>query len=231
MLGFAFIDYFEGDTLEMTLDVLIFSIFLVGAIGIKILKSDFIIYMFSLVLIGAVSLFSVYIGSGNGTVILWLFPFPIVFIFFLGIHKGGALFILFLAILSFIMINPFSLDIYSYDIGMSIRFLVSLLFLSLIAYGMEATREKYATLLTEKTDNLIEEKRNLEKALKENKTLRGLIPICSNCKKIRDDEGYWHQVEVYVRDHSDADFSHGICPDCFKKLYPGYEYVNHSTQT
>lgn len=52
--------------------------------------------------------------------------------------------------------------------------------------------------------------------------LRGLLPICSSCKKIRDDRGYWHDVEVYVRDHSSADFSHSICPDCIVKLYPEY---------
>ena len=50
-------------------------------------------------------------------------------------------------------------------------------------------------------------------------TLRGLIPICASCKKIRDDKGYWSQVEVYVRERSEAEFSHGICPDCMKKLY------------
>ncbi len=60
----------------------------------------------------------------------------------------------------------------------------------------------------------------LHKALEDIKTLRGIIPICANCKKIRDDKGYWNQVEVYVRKHSEAEFSHGICPDCAKKLYP-----------
>jgi PAS domain S-box-containing protein len=65
--------------------------------------------------------------------------------------------------------------------------------------------------------------RELQKALAQVKTLSGLLPICANCKKIRDDLGYWHSVEVYVRDHSDADFSHGICPDCVKALYPWYE--------
>jgi len=55
----------------------------------------------------------------------------------------------------------------------------------------------------------------LKKAYNEIKTLRGIIPICSSCKKIRDDEGYWQQVEVYVRDRTDADFSHGICPGCY----------------
>jgi hypothetical protein len=53
------------------------------------------------------------------------------------------------------------------------------------------------------------------------KTLRGLLPICASCKKIRDDAGHWTQVESYVRSHSDAEFSHGICPDCIAKLYPG----------
>ena len=62
--------------------------------------------------------------------------------------------------------------------------------------------------------------RKLERALDKIKTLRGLIPICAACKKIRDDKGYWHQVEVYVRDHSEADFSHDICPECAQKLYP-----------
>ncbi len=62
----------------------------------------------------------------------------------------------------------------------------------------------------------------LQKALDNVKTLRGLLPICSSCKKIRNDDGYWSQIEVYVRDHSDAEFSHGICPECATKLYPDY---------
>ena len=61
--------------------------------------------------------------------------------------------------------------------------------------------------------------RDLQKALSEVKKLSGFLPICASCKKIRDDKGYWNQVEVYIRDHSEAQFSHGICPDCKKKLY------------
>jgi PAS domain-containing protein len=64
---------------------------------------------------------------------------------------------------------------------------------------------------------LEEERRRLQQALDEVKTLRGIVPICSYCKKIRDDTGYWNQVEKYVSDHSDAKFSHGICPACFEK--------------
>ncbi len=55
---------------------------------------------------------------------------------------------------------------------------------------------------------------------KEIKTLKGFLPICASCKKIRDDEGYWNKIESYIQDHSEAEFSHGICPNCAKKLYP-----------
>jgi hypothetical protein len=62
----------------------------------------------------------------------------------------------------------------------------------------------------------------LRKALAEVKTLSGLLPICANCKKIRDDGGYWTQVESYLLQKADVSFTHGICPDCMKRLYPGF---------
>jgi hypothetical protein len=55
-------------------------------------------------------------------------------------------------------------------------------------------------------------------------TLNGLLPICASCKKIRDDKGYWTQIELYIRDHSQAEFSHGICPDRAERLYPSVRY-------
>jgi AmiR/NasT family two-component response regulator len=62
----------------------------------------------------------------------------------------------------------------------------------------------------------------LQTALDQVKTLRGMLPICSSCKKIRDDQGYWTEVEIYILEHSEADFTHGLCPDCARKLYPSY---------
>ncbi|BBO78715.1 hypothetical protein DSCW_61320 [Desulfosarcina widdelii] len=72
--------------------------------------------------------------------------------------------------------------------------------------------------------NAVLMKRNaeLEKAMIEIKELRGLIPICSVCKKIRDDEDSWHQIEAYIESHSHAEFTHGICPECMRMLYPGF---------
>lgn len=78
-----------------------------------------------------------------------------------------------------------------------------------------------ATYLVGKAEKeLLTEKDKLQQALDEIKTLRGIIPICSHCKQIRDDEGLWKQIEEYIRDHSEARFSHGICPSCLKKHYP-----------
>ena len=65
---------------------------------------------------------------------------------------------------------------------------------------------------------LAERVREVEEALSRVKQLQGLLPICSYCKKIRDDQNYWHQVESYVGKHTDARFSHGICPDCTEKF-------------
>jgi DNA repair exonuclease SbcCD ATPase subunit len=60
----------------------------------------------------------------------------------------------------------------------------------------------------------------LQEALAKVKQLSGFIPICAACKKIRDDKGFWQQIEQYIREHSEAEFTHSICPDCAKKLYP-----------
>lgn len=85
-----------------------------------------------------------------------------------------------------------------------------------LSSGEDITERKLAD------EVLREERDKLKEALAKVKTLSGLLPICANCKKIRDDKGYWNQIESYVSKHSDADFSHSICPDCERKLYPDY---------
>ncbi|MEJ2696472.1 MAG: PAS domain-containing protein [Candidatus Sulfobium sp.] len=88
-----------------------------------------------------------------------------------------------------------------------------------IVAGIEAVREitdrKVAELDRER---LISE---LQEAVEKIKTLKGLLPICAWCKKIRDDSGYWKKVEDYLEEHTDALFTHGICPECYKKVNPG----------
>lgn len=70
--------------------------------------------------------------------------------------------------------------------------------------------------------------KELQEALTEVKTLRNFLPICANCKKIRDDEGYWNQIEVYLKRHANVEFSHGLCPDCMEELYGDQEWYKKS---
>jgi len=95
------------------------------------------------------------------------------------------------------------------------------------------TKNAEITSAHQQLQHEIEERKRIEKeretliaelkdSLNRIKTLSGLIPICANCKKIRNDDGYYEQVEKYISDHSDAVFSHGLCPDCIKKLYPEF---------
>jgi Y_Y_Y domain len=65
-------------------------------------------------------------------------------------------------------------------------------------------------------------KQRVDESIAQIKILGGLIPICANCKKIRDDKGYWNQLEKYLKDHSEAEFTHGICPECKEKLWGPY---------
>jgi len=88
--------------------------------------------------------------------------------------------------------------------------LLTVLSISFIVSLMQLNSQK----LEEERVKLID---NLQSALDEIKTLKGIIPICSFCKKVRDDKGYWEKVDVYIYKHSNADISHSICPECFRK--------------
>ena len=106
-----------------------------------------------------------------------------------------------------------------------------ILFLEALAQGIGialmriqdgTARKKAEEDLQQKALELEKANQELQALLDNVKTLRGLLPICASCKKIRDDKGYWNQFESYIRDHSEADFSHSICPDCAKRLYPDF---------
>ena len=106
----------------------------------------------------------------------------------------------------------------------------------MIILMQDITRRKQAELQLKKNEENLEKKvrertaaleestRKLERALSEVKTLSGMLPICASCKKIRDDKGYWNQIEEYIRDHSEAEFTHSICQDCAEKLYPEFNF-------
>ncbi len=99
---------------------------------------------------------------------------------------------------------------------------IFLTWITVNAYQKTNTRQK-EEIIKQKQD-LLEKNQSLEEAILKVKKLSGLLPICASCKNIRDDKGYWQQIETYIRDHSEAEFSHGICPDCARKLYPEFYY-------
>lgn len=116
--------------------------------------------------------------------------------------------------------NQHLLDIYV-TLMLVVAVIYTCIFIILHSYNHERMRlDDVNRLLEEKMKILNRSNRDLEKALAEVKTLSGLLPICSTCKKIRDDKGYWNQIETYISNHSEADFSHSVCPECAKKLYP-----------
>lgn len=88
--------------------------------------------------------------------------------------------------------------------------------------AFQRTNQQQQEEIVKQHDELLEKNASLENALIKVKMLSGMLPICSSCKKIRDDKGYWQQIENYIQAHSEADFTHGICPDCAHKLYPEY---------
>lgn len=103
--------------------------------------------------------------------------------------------------------------------GIGLRLLVvSLLCANVLGFAVSqelhvGKRRQFATLKRER-----QARGALELALADVRTLRGIVPICASCKKVRDDAGFWQQVEVYVRDHTHAEFSHGLCPECIKQF-------------
>lgn len=102
----------------------------------------------------------------------------------------------------------------SWNLDEILTVFVALVFLAIV-YGVRRRREMILLNLAVSRKN-----EELQAAISEIKQLKGILPICASCKRIRDDKGYWHQVEVYVSKHTEAEFSHGLCPECVKKMHP-----------
>ena len=92
--------------------------------------------------------------------------------------------------------------------------------LSFYIYLLNKHKRNFEIQVANRTAELMEKNSDFEKALREIKQLSGLLTICASCKKIRDDKGYWKQIEAYISENSEAKFSHGICPECATELYP-----------
>ncbi|MBN2688780.1 MAG: hypothetical protein JXR85_11495 [Deltaproteobacteria bacterium] len=182
-----------------------------------------------IIALGGFCLFCVvYAGIHNTTIYIWAFVYPLLALFLLGTVRGSFYTLLFLGIVCMIFIaDRYVAFLIPNPIENEIRFGAVYITIYLIAFVMEKVRratQDQLNSLTSKLAGTISEKEDLiqelQNTIDEVTVLRGILPICSQCKKIRDDKGYWHQVEAYVRTHSEADFTHGLCPDCMRELYP-----------
>ena len=158
--------------------------------------------------ITAIMVFLYATGGIGGTGIFWWYTYPVAAFFITGRRNGWYW-------ISGLMVFGVLLKAFGAAIGINVpyeftvlrQFGASFLVVSLVLQMYEATRDDYEKAIEESM-------KNLEKAYANIRTLKGLVPICSVCKKIRDDKGFWQQLEVYVSEHTEADFSHGMCEDC-----------------
>lgn len=143
--------------------------------------------------------------------------------------KEGVIWNFVVLLLSFLMYwNPMNLaSVFDYKSEAVTRYLGLYITISCIFFWYERSRVRHLSEIHQKNQLLNQEIEDrsklivkLQDALQEIKTLSGLLPICSSCKEIRDDKGNWNVIENYIEKHSEAVFSHSICPTCSKKLYP-----------
>lgn len=101
-----------------------------------------------------------------------------------------------------------------------------------LSQAIVIARGRFGDLLSLRRANDLLQRRTkeLEEALAKIKTLRGLIPICASCKKIRSDKGYWQRLEEYITEHSEADFTHGLCPECLKQMEMQMDAMGNTTE-
>ncbi|MFH2130156.1 MAG: hypothetical protein ABIK68_07265 [bacterium] len=163
-------------------------------------------------------------GGIRSSAIIWFTFVPAFMVFLNGSNK-----VLFWLVPSLVIINlfyfiskiTFAADFSAPASAQDLLFDLIILTLSstLTMAMVDSTRKKTLNKLHYIRKDLENKNNELQKALKEVKELSGLLPICAQCKKIRDDKGYWNQLESYIEKHSDARFSHGICGECAEELY------------
>jgi hypothetical protein len=212
MIGiYGLVDWHEGRRAEGSLIITVAVIFLAIVFLLRHLKNIVVAHRFSAGLVFVLLVYELAVGGGEGYAFLWFYFFPIALFFLFGAKEGAVWVAASLGIMAAFLF--LGLGTYDYGVGVSVRFFLTYGIVAVISFALESSRGHYYS-------ELLNEKRSLEEVLGQVKTLRGLLPLCSYCKKVRDDQGYWNQIEAYVAEHSHADFSHGICPECARRYYP-----------
>ena len=163
------------------------------------------------------------IEQADPTIFVWVGLGPLIAFFLLGARMGFFFSAFTVPLCAILFINSHKdLPLVAY-----LNVIIFILWIVALSMYYEITRADTEDALVrdieerhKKEEELRLINQNLQDALDHIKALRGLLPICASCKNIRNDKGYWEQIEVYIRDRSESEFSLSICPDCAKKLYP-----------
>lgn len=171
----------------------------------------------------SVLMYNQYFGPSGDSSLVWLYIFPLGIFFVLGISEGITWYCLFTTVSMLLLFTPEIAGAAIYSDDMRIRHVCAYMIITFMALSFEFLRWYFYTQLEH-------EREKLKEAAEHVRTLNGLVPICSICKKIRDDKGYWNQLEQYLLDHTNAKLTHGICDDCYAKHYPK-EFARRKTKT
>ena len=230
MVGFGIYDWWKSD---WVLTAVIFAMAMSLVISWHLLKRlqwALWVYRINALFFGGMLLFLVARGGENVSKALWLFTFPLAAFFLLNTTEGFIWTLaIFLGAVSIFWGPLPGQAARHYSAQFTIRFSAVYLIISLLACWFEYLRQHYRKGMEAEHQRLLAERAALAAALSKVRQLSGMLPICASCKMVRDDQGYWTQIETYIRDHSDAEFSHGLCPDCGERLYPGL-YKRHEQQ-
>ena len=207
---FAFEDILRGRVFEGLVVMLVVAVFCSVLFSLKRARNMIGIYRFSGALIFIMLCYELVIGAGGGYAFLWFYFFPLAAFYLVGTKEGIIWVAGSLLISGILFASSFH---YEYRVAASLRFLITYSIVSILSFGLEYSRNWYYR-------ELQQEKKMLEEALEEVKTLQSLLPICSICKSIRDDKGYWKQIESYMYEHVGTQFSHSVCSDCMQEYYP-----------
>lgn len=211
VLSVGIVDLWYGRWLEGWLVCVAAVLLLVALISLRYVQNLSRVFRFCIILMLLVITTELLFGIDD-LVFLWMYVFPLILFYIFGRQEGLVWVIISMLLMSYVFsgVSPAN-----YELAISVRFLSTYAIVAILSFGLEAARERYY-------DALLAEKEALESALTQVKTLSGLLPICASCKKIRDDEGYWNDLEAYFAEHSDLEFTHGLCPNCAEDLYPEF---------
>ena len=224
LIIFTIFDYQKAAFKEIIINLFICLVIIVGNVSVFRWNLDRIAYFIGINLVNLALIYDVSIGAGDGGGLFWLPVMPLFIFFFFDRIEAILSAFVFFGCSVLLLICPGLLGTWPYELNTGVRYLISLFFVTVIAYGLENSRLHYSKLLEQSNVQLITHKSKLENALSEVKSLTGLLPICANCKKVRDDSGYWNRIETYIARHSEAEFSHSMCPECSDLLYGNQQW-------